>query len=69
MRTVSPSPDPRSGGHGRQATETAVLDGMLERVTFCPRRPGTRGADNPVTDDHGPGGEDGARGLFLRKEL
>src|SRR5215469_6769894 len=35
MRAVSPSPDPHPGGQGQQAPHAAVLDGVLERVTFC----------------------------------
>jgi exodeoxyribonuclease V alpha subunit len=35
MRAVSPSPDPRPGAQGQQAPSVAVLDGVLERVTFC----------------------------------
>ncbi len=35
MRAVSPPPDPRPGAQGQQAPSVAVLDGVLERVTFC----------------------------------
>lgn len=35
MRAVSPSPDTRPGGQGQQAPNAAVLDGVLELVTFC----------------------------------
>jgi hypothetical protein len=35
MRAVSPAYDPRPGAHGQQAPNVVVLDGVLERVTFC----------------------------------
>jgi len=50
---VPPSPDSRPGGQGQQAQNVAVLDGVLERVTFC--NPETGHTIARVAPDRGTG--------------
>jgi hypothetical protein len=54
MRAVSPSPDRRPGGQGQQAPNAAVLDGVLERVTFCNAETGYTETAGFLLDAWGP---------------
>jgi hypothetical protein len=63
MRAVPPSPDPRPGGQGQQAPHAAVLDGVLERVTFC--NPETGYTIARVAPDRGTGRGPGNAGQLI----